>query len=316
MGTNPPPINQNHEPTADGHPDENAQDNCVPASLAWVLEDLVGGTFDGDELKDAVYGQGSTGFEDAARYVPYAAAHGVTLSSYRSATQATLVEELHRHLDAGGDALVTIPSQWGTAPADPQHYSGYSHCVAMAYTLTGGLKAMNPWGGFWQEGTDQWWADRLVYGQIWLALKTPAPVAVAPAAPLLTTEPDGSVKDGHTGNAAWGPIARYIIAHGWESSDLILGEIAYDPEAHPLVRAAALSNGSVVRWDGTACDTNGAVVVAALHAQLDAATSKIALLSEQLAAAQKQLASAPPADPEAEAAKSALATLKAALAGV
>ena len=309
MGNNPAPVSQLHEATADGYPDENARDNCVPASLAWVLEDLAGGTFDGDQLKDAVYGQGYTGTMSAARFVGYAAAHGVRLQQFNG-SQQQLVAELHHQLDAGGDALVTIPSQWGTAPANPAGYSGSSHVCAMGYTLAGGLRGMNPWGGFWQDESDAWWEARLVYGQIWLASKAPVPAPIG-GTPVLERHPDGSATDPSNGHHVGPGIAADIFAHNWQSADLLTSETYIGKESY-----AALSNGVVEHWTGSAVDQNAAVVVTALAAALDSATQHADQLQADVAQLQQRLASEAPADPEAQAAKTALAQLKTALAGL
>src|SRR6185312_4483443 len=86
-------LDQLNEATMDGLPDENANDNCVAASIAEALHILTGRTFDGDELKDAVYGQGYVGFQSAARYVAYCAALGVQLAPI-NASQAGLIAEI------------------------------------------------------------------------------------------------------------------------------------------------------------------------------------------------------------------------------
>jgi hypothetical protein len=46
MLVNVPMIDQRNEPTMDGAPDENASANCVPGSLAAILEALTGRTYD------------------------------------------------------------------------------------------------------------------------------------------------------------------------------------------------------------------------------------------------------------------------------
>ena len=93
-------LDQLTEPTLDGHPDENANENCVAASLAEGLHILDGGTFVGDELKDAVYGQGYVGVQSAHAYIGYCSERGVKLASV-AGTQAALIATIHREVSAG-----------------------------------------------------------------------------------------------------------------------------------------------------------------------------------------------------------------------
>jgi hypothetical protein len=76
-----------------------------------------------------------------------------------------------------------MPSQWNSATLvkgyNPRTYSGYMHVGVACGLGTGMIRVMNPWGGFWQDGTDAYWALRLLTGDIWVA--SPKPVTVAPA---------------------------------------------------------------------------------------------------------------------------------------
>lgn len=156
------PVSQLHEPTSDGYPDENARWNCVPASLAAGLMYLTGKQFDGDQLKDAVYGQGYQGAQAARAYVAYCARQGVTLASCDSGDSAALVARIHTDLLIGHPVVLTMPSQWGIPPADPLHPSGSTHVgIACGYG-PGMLRVMNPWGGFWHDGTDDYWRAPLL----------------------------------------------------------------------------------------------------------------------------------------------------------
>lgn len=156
------PVSQLHEPTSDGYPDENARWNCVPASLAAGLMYLTGKQFDGDQLKDAVYGQGYQGAQAARAYVAYCARQGVTLASCDSGDSAALVARIHTDLLIGHPVVLTMPSQWGIPPADPLHPSGSTHVgIACGYG-PGMLRVMNPCGGFWHDGTDDYWRAPLL----------------------------------------------------------------------------------------------------------------------------------------------------------
>ena len=171
-----PLVNQLNEPTTDGHPDENAPRNCVAASLSAALTYLLHKPFYGDQVKDAVYGQGYTGMQAPEHYVAYCKEQGVRLAPFDS-PGGLLVTFIHTQIPSGHPVLATIPSQWGIPVA--QQKPGYTtHVVCMAGFAAGWLRAMNPWGGFWQDGNDAYWAARLCYNQVWalsLVPVTPPP---------------------------------------------------------------------------------------------------------------------------------------------
>ena len=165
-------LDQLTEPTLDGQPDNNTRDNCVPASIAEglnILRDPSSNTptFVGDELKDAVYGAGYTGFQAAADYVTYCGDHGVWLAVERS-SQMGLIALIHEQVSAGHPVVVTMPSQWGTAPIDPVHPSGYTHVGLAVGVGPDAIRVMNPWHGFMQDATNDWWAARLCEGEVWI----------------------------------------------------------------------------------------------------------------------------------------------------
>lgn len=302
MGNNPAPINQLHEPTVDGGPDEAAQENCVPASLAWILEDLVGGTFDGDEVRDAVYPEGYTGGTNIPAYAPYAAQHGVSLTPVYG-DGAAMVAALHTAVSGPDDALVTIPSDWNAAPpSDPAHYPGYTHVCAVAYVLDSDhLRLMNPWGGVWMDVSNEWLAPRLCYGVVWTASKA----AVPQESGMWTRNADQTATDS-VGHHVGQGMADQIFAHGMASAEGLTGEEYYDADDS----FAALSNGVVLHYSkqSNATDMNGAVVAASLFQQL--ASAKAAL------SAAEQQQQNPPVDEQAQAAKAALQQLKTVLAEV
>jgi hypothetical protein len=172
-----PLRDQLNEPTFDGGPDENARANCVPASLAAALSALTGRDYEGDELKDAVYGQGYTGATDPARYVEYCRAQGVRMREV-DGSGAAMVAAITAELAHGHPVYGAIPSQWGnTTAADIATRGGPTHAVMFCDANqepsgTASLTAMNPWpvdgrNAFYQTMPSAWWATRLVYGHIY-----------------------------------------------------------------------------------------------------------------------------------------------------
>ena len=201
------------EPVFDHAPDENARANCVPASLAAAFTALTGRAYYGDELKDAVYGEGYTGATDPARYIAYAAQQGIHMWEVRAATGEALVAAIKAALEYGHPVYGAIPSQWGnTTAADIAARGGPTHAVMFcdADLATDTLTAMNPWpvdghNAFYQRMPAAWWANRLVYGHVY------------PLEGILTMafvkQPDGSVRDDRTGVVLRFGMADYVLTH-------------------------------------------------------------------------------------------------------
>src|SRR5260370_31059580 len=144
-----PLRDQLDEPTVDHQPDENASANCVPASLSAALSALTGQTYDGDQLKDAVYGQGYTGATDPGRFIDYAAQQGVRMWEDRGSGDQ-LVAIIAAELARGHPVYRAIPSFWGnTTAADIAAHGGPTHAAMFcdANPAAGTVTAMNPWPG-------------------------------------------------------------------------------------------------------------------------------------------------------------------------
>ena len=211
-----PLVNQLREPTLDGQPDENAPDNCLYASTASALMGLFPGSrYDGDAIKDAVMGQGYRGFGYFnLALTAYLLANHVTIGA-RGGNLAALA---HSEIAAGVPCLGVIPSQWGSQPgAVSPNFS--THVVLLVGTGAGWLRAMNPWGGFWHDNTDQWWASRLCYGAIW---------PLTPVGGSSMGVPQGWHDDGTTLTAPNG----VKVIHGFRSH--ILAAPVWNPALVPL----------------------------------------------------------------------------------
>lgn len=341
-------LDQLNEATLDGLPDENANDNCVAASLAEALHILTGGTFDGDELKDAVYGQGFVGFQSASAYVGYCANKGVTLAAHGD-TQAGLVATIHAQVGAGHPVLVTMPSMWGTAPADPVHPSGSTHVGVAVGVGAGVVRVMNPWHGFWQDQPDDWWAARLCYGQVW-------PLQLSGGGVNVSGVPSGWNDNGTeltapNGVVVKGQIRTFVLTENHDPNDVPLAKEDYPSLVelgNPSLGTGATQffkmsgqisavpldvnnpNGAwraFRTWNGQeelalhhAIDTANAATqvaqtdLARAQQQRDAAQAQVVQLQQQLAAAQATAAAAnPPLTASQQADLNAMAALRAAL---
>lgn len=216
-----PYINQLTEGTTDGQPNENASWNCVVDSTCMGLEYETGKSYNGDAVKDIVYGQGYQGGMAAIRYVEYCHQQGVKLYAYNSvgasldARQWSLVRQIHALVDAGHPVMATIPSQWGIAQADPEHPSGTTHVIVFYKTGAGTLGAHNPWNLPDHEGSDQYWHDRLCYAQLWIFAKETPTMAV----PAGWTDVNG-VLTAPNGKTVLMGMATFIRSHTWEADNV------------------------------------------------------------------------------------------------
>lgn len=273
--TLPVPLkSQLGEVTSDGQVNENDHYNCVATSIADGLQYRLKRAFNGDALKDAVYGQGYQGGQAAIRYVAYCANLGVPLEAING-SQDQLIAALHREIEAGNPCLITMPSLWGSAPSqpgwDPRNPSGWTHVGLASGDGPGWLRIMNPWGGFWHDGTDDYWRLRLCYGQIWRV----GPVRSVTMAWHVGADGWGTDDKGHR----VGPgIVTGLQAAGWMGTNAAANETPYDAIGSMYV---ALENHHTVEWSkagGATTDQAGPALIAQ-RAEIDD-------LRRQLAAAQ------------------------------
>ncbi len=239
-----PLRDQLNEPTTDGQADENATANCVPASLSAALSYYTGQTWYGDQLKDAVYGQGYTGATDPEAYIPWLADHGVRMWKYVG-SQDQLVQTIIEQVRLGHAVSGAIPSQWGAAPqADPVHQTGGTHQVTFCdYDATQQtLTAMNPWPingvatGFYQTMPVSWWVPRIVYGRIFPLMRS---------ASMWTQQADGWFLDSQGHRAGPGAVG-WIESNGFGDVDALADESRYSGDGTTEYANLALANGRLV----------------------------------------------------------------------
>lgn len=195
-------LDQLHEPTMDGHPNEDARNNCVAASIAEGLTMLTGKRYLGDELKDAVYGQRYTGVQAAWRYQQYCHDRGVLLSRF-TGSQAELVATVRSQVTQGRPVVVTMPSQWAHAPARPAHPDVATHVGLAVGVGPQAIRVMNPWHGFMQDASDDWWEARLCEGEVWvMEPKDARSASTSAASAKLAGQPTAFYGLSYTGNSS------------------------------------------------------------------------------------------------------------------
>lgn len=282
MRVSVPIGNQRTQKGADGRPPEDGNMDCVPEGLAKMTQALTGRFVTGDELHDAVYGEGYIGMQDPARFVGVLASrYGVQLSGPYTGSAQALYRRACAEISAGRPVLLSIPSDWDNEP--PR--SSDAHMVAGCDVLSNGaqLTAMNPWTASYQTETAAWWQerfDRCAYKAIWVMSR------VGEGAVVWHKQADGSGKD-DAGHVCGGGIMSYLEMHGLTGSDGLLSETYY---AGPHC-ALPLANGRIVtaaptgpngQWE---MDEQGAQAFVSVWGQLGTASAKIAALEAELAKA-------------------------------
>ena len=218
-----PMKDQRSEKTLDGNPPENGNYDCVPTSLAAAIQYLTGKPCSGDELKDAEYGQAYKGGTALRNYVDNAAdraraVYGVTAESFNSTSTVELIHQARAWLRQGFPVIATIPSQWNTGHTEAELVKpNFSSHVVVFYTEDGThLGAMNPWGGFEQAEPDEWWSQRLCYGQVWKIYKE---AQVATSGVPTGWKDDGKTLTAPNGVAVVRGFRDWVLANKWDKDN-------------------------------------------------------------------------------------------------
>jgi hypothetical protein len=150
---------------ADG--DENAQFDCVPASLAASLEWLLHIPFSSAELKDAVYGDGYVGGTAASAYVDLIKRnYGVDLFNIEAGTNENAVRQAHLLIQRGYPVIFTQQDDYA-----PPGAIDWTHVCVWYAEAPGTLTAMDPFGGKRLTYSDAAWTSRLRSPELWTVEK-------------------------------------------------------------------------------------------------------------------------------------------------
>ena len=255
---------------------------------------------------------------------------GIKVARVAHDTQQGLIDELHHHIPQGHGCIITMPSQWNSAVEDagkywnPRTYRGPTHVgLACGVGQDGAekmIRVMNPWGGFWHDGSDSYWSARLLEGEIWVG-------TLIEGRTNQMAVPSGWKDDGKTLVAPNGiPVVRgfrdYVLAHAWATNNWPLA-----PEQ--VVTSGSIEPGNASIGPGSRQDfrvtslgwteaRNVYVIyvgqdVQALTHQLAAANQHISQLEAQVKQLQQQLQQQAPPDPKAAESLAALVELAKAL---
>ena len=284
-------LDQLNPATLDGLPNNDANDNCVGTSVAEGLHIETSKTYDGDEVKDAVYGANYVGTESAARYVSYCAAQGVSLTPHND-TQVGLVAFIRAEVAAGHPVILTMPSDWNTPEPDPVHPSTSTHVGIAVGVGPGMIRVMNPWHGFYQDATDEWWQPRLCEGRVWAMQKVS--VGTMSGVPAVSASDNGSVLTFPNGETCGHGIRAHIEAEAWPAELWpVTGEVGDPVGVHQDFRNGGDANaaGRRLTWhsaDNSITESVLASPAVALQNQLSAALAAEASAQANVTAAQGQ----------------------------
>lgn len=271
--------NQRTEVGKDGRPPEDGNMDCVPEALAKMTQALTGRVVTGDELHDAVYGQGYVGLQDPARFVEVLAGqYGVRLVGPIAGSAQALYGRAVAEIAAGRPVLLSIPSDWNDEP--PR--SAYAHMVAGCDVGGNGatLTAMNPWTASYQTEDARWWVERLnccAYKAIWIMER----VGVGGGEMGI---PAGWHDDGTTLTAPNG-----VSTAGWIRQHVIEAEPQWPADLMPCAPLYGIAGGWQQEFAASrsvVCTDTGVVTEKAgpdYRAQLGAANAKIAELEAEIA---------------------------------
>jgi hypothetical protein len=161
-----PMVNQLTTVTGDGQPSENAQFDCVAASIdaacRYLLNQPETSVFNPDHFKDVAAGQSYTGGTSASEYIAFCKSLGVQLWKF-AGMPAILVNEAHKQLDAGHPVIFTEPDPYVSASL------GWTHVCVFFAEGPGYLVALDPYIARPIRRTDQEWSNILLNNEIWVA---------------------------------------------------------------------------------------------------------------------------------------------------
>jgi GH24 family phage-related lysozyme (muramidase) len=162
-----PMVSQLTAITSDGRPSENAQYDCVPASIGAAILWFEGkhqwdASINPDLLKDKAYGEALRNSGTAASaYVPFCQSLGYKLF-HIDGSPGTLIQEAHTELALGHPVVFTEPD-----PYVPASY-GWSHVCVFFGEMPGELTCLDPYIGKPITRSDAEWQQMLMFNQIWV----------------------------------------------------------------------------------------------------------------------------------------------------
>ena len=171
-----PMVSQLTPITSDGKPSENAQFDCVAASLCAACMYLLGvpqvtTVWNPDRFKDAAYGDSWRGGTAAVEYIDFCKSLGVDLWKF-AGIPGVLVNEAHKQIQAGHPVIFTEPDPYVSAALNWTHV-----CVFYAEE-PGFLTALDPYIAKPIRRSDSEWTQILLENEIWICQLVEEPIVI------------------------------------------------------------------------------------------------------------------------------------------
>lgn len=204
-----PMVSQLTTVTSDGRVSEDAQFECVPASIGAAILWYEGKSqwdqnVNPDLLKDAAYGEAWRNMGTAASaYVGIVAKMGFKLWHFDGIPGA-LVSEVHKQLQSEHPVIFTEPDPYVSSSL------GWSHVCVFKEEEPGYLTAMDPYIAKPVRRTDQEWTNLLQFNQIWILEKEENDVPP----PLTITNPVAAAYYTQTSSTSWHCIKTNKVIQG------------------------------------------------------------------------------------------------------
>lgn len=259
---------------------ENAEFNCVPASLSACIRYLTGQTVTPDRLKDAAYGPAWANTGTAAdAYVSVCARYGVRLYPVENASVQEAIQQAHALLAQGLPVVFTQQDDY----APSQYRDSWTHVCVWYADAPNALTAMDPFGGKQIMYTDAVWASRLRSNEVWSMEKgntMQIPTGWSDDGSVLTAPNNIQIRTG---------FRNYVLNNNWNPNNWPLQS---EQGLNPLeVSNASLGGGTqqIFRWTVLEWTSTRGTFVAWSGAEILALRNMILTLQNQNKSLQAQM---------------------------
>lgn len=270
---------------------DNAEFDCVPASLCACLRYLTGNTsITPSAMKDAVYGPAWANAGTAASaFVDYCKQHGAHLYAVETSSDIEAVQTAHALLSQGKPVIFTQQDDY----APPQFRNSWTHVCVWYKDTNGTLTAMDPFGAREITFSDSIWASRLRSNELWTMEKSMIDITTPGVSSFFKQDAlSGAWICLKSGNVIHGGILAFYKQFGGSGLNGLThlglpetGEIPMNVPGHPEIVEQQFERGRV-RWDpnhfedsppgaGPAYLTHHGPDSAQIQAQLDAAQRRL-----------------------------------------
>jgi hypothetical protein len=171
MGTlaNFPMVSQLTTVTGDGRPSENAQFDCVAASIdaatRWLLGKPENSVFNPDHFKDVAYGEAlRNSGTSASAYVEFCKSLGVHLYPIATTDYTHAIQEAHQLIQHGFPVIFTRDDPY----VDQRVHPDWTHVCVFFGEDGAGLTALDPYIGKPVYKTDAGWENVLRNRELWV----------------------------------------------------------------------------------------------------------------------------------------------------